>query len=284
MRFQRGIWVAALVGAAGVWVAADQGAAAGWVFRTARAADWLRQEDEMLRGQVTELLRNPQDDVDGFRLADGTVVRFPPHVGVKVAELIGPGDEVEVRGRDETRPDGAEVFEASRIDSGDRTIAVRAPHGPKGDPKHGSKGDPKHGPKPGPKPGPPMAAAGRVASFAENRHGDVDGLTLDDGTVVKVPPHRGADLQDAVAVGDDVRIEGRRHETPKGDVHLHADRVTAGGRTWLRDDSDDRPAPHDGPAPHDRPVPPRAEAPDNGVSNADLLRELREIRRVLERR
>jgi hypothetical protein len=72
-----------------------------------------------------------------------------------------------------------------------------------------------------------MNASGVVEKFATNRHGDVDGLLLADGTEVKMPPHQGRELQALVKEGDKVQIEGRKHVTPHGDVHLHADRITA---------------------------------------------------------
>lgn len=128
----------------------------------------------------------------------------------------------------------------------------------------------------------PMSATGVVREFARNPHGDVDGLILENGTEVKVPPHQGNELRDLVRTGDKVRVEGRRHVTREGDVHLHADRIidSAGDKTWERDEPVDR-----SPPPHM--APPRREAvadraPPPGPLNDEILQELRAIRRLLE--
>lgn len=58
---------------------------------------------------------------------------------------------------------------------------------------------------------------GVIASWSRNRHGDLDGFTLADGTEVRVPPHRGAVLAEALPQGTTVRVTGE----PRRE-HLHA--------------------------------------------------------------
>lgn len=55
----------------------------------------------------------------------------------------------------------------------------------------------------------PPAAEGEVRRLLINPYGEVDGLQLTDGRVVKFPAHRGAQLSQAVAPGQTVRITGR---------------------------------------------------------------------------
>lgn len=123
----------------------------------------------------------------------------------------------------------------------------------------------------------PMKVTGIVDEFATNKHDDIDGLLLKDGTVVKFPPHQGDDLEALVKPGDEVRIAGRRHETPEGEVHLHADKITltATGKSLERDE----------PAP---PPPPRAKkherhGPKDAVPpHEQILAELRSLRKLIE--
>jgi hypothetical protein len=126
-----------------------------------------------------------------------------------------------------------------------------------------------------------MNARGAVTEMNDNRHGDVDGFVLSDGTEVKFPPHQAEQLSGLVRRGDEVRVEGRRHETPHGDIHLHADRITAvaSGRALDRDEPglpprEARPAPERR-APDDRDAP-------HAASNDEILRELRALRRLVE--
>ncbi|HEY1068018.1 MAG TPA: OB-fold nucleic acid binding domain-containing protein, partial [Pirellulales bacterium] len=221
----------------------------------------LKEEAMTLKGTVKELLKNDHDDVDGFTLADGQEIHFPPHNGPAVLKLVKPGEQISVLGAKKTRPKGEVVFEAEQIDVGGETLAIDRP------------APPPHGPK-GKKNETPMNANGAVAEFVENPHGDVDGFTLADGTEVKVPPHLAGELPKLFKQGSEVKIVGRRHVTPHGDVHLHADRITAvaSGETWER--PEEPAGPKHGPkhGPH----------ADAGPTNADLMKELREIRRLLE--
>jgi hypothetical protein len=49
-------------------------------------------------GEVVELHRSPDGEVDGLALEDGTEVRFPPESGERVAAIVSIGDEVEFVG------------------------------------------------------------------------------------------------------------------------------------------------------------------------------------------
>ncbi len=54
------------------------------------------------------------------------------------------------------------------------------------------------------------AIKGKVAQYSLTPRGDVDGLILADGTEVRMPPHLGAQLAQAVKPGDAVTIRGLR--------------------------------------------------------------------------
>ena len=53
-------------------------------------------------------------------------------------------------------------------------------------------------------------AAGRVAQYTLTPHGDVDGLILEDGTEIHLPPHLGPQLVRTVRPGDAVTVRGLR--------------------------------------------------------------------------
>lgn len=217
-----------------------------------------------ISGTVKTLSKNDRGDVDGFTLDEGTSVHFPPHLSEDVLGLAGRGHRVTVTGRDKKRPDGEVVFEARSIERGGRTVNIEPPAHPKrgGGPRENET---------------PMHARGLVESLHSNKHGDLDGFLLKDGTEVKFPPHQASELSAIAKVGEELNIDGRRHVTPNGDVHLHADRISnmKTGETLERDE----PAgpPHARP-PHEagRPI-----GPD--PVQKEMLDELRAIRRLLER-
>ncbi|WP_075091247.1 OB-fold nucleic acid binding domain-containing protein [Planctomyces sp. SH-PL14] len=128
-----------------------------------------------------------------------------------------------------------------------------------------------------------MKAQGAVAELLTNPHGDVDGFRLKDDTEVKFPPHLGAELEAIVKPGELVRIDGRKHITPKGDVHLHADRieVVATGTTIERHPP--MPGGPGGPRrePQQESSRPR-EFDDLQRTQDEILRELRDLRKLLE--
>ena len=229
-------------------------------------------------GRVAKLLRNGRGDLDGLKLEEGPQIHFPPHMEDRVAKIVKVGDQVAVQGRKETRRDGDLVLEAARIESGGQSVVIEHPAPPRG--PAGKRPPRKERDE-------PWNTSGEVREFAKNPHGDVDGLLLADGTAVKLPPHRGRELQALVKTGEKVRIEGRRHRTPHGDVHLHADRIvaTASGKTLEREDPADAPHRHKddvGPDAKDRPegTPPREAGAD--PVQRQILDELKGLRRHLE--
>lgn len=120
-----------------------------------------------------------------------------------------------------------------------------------------------------------MKAKGTITTFTENRRGDLDGFSLDDETEVKFPPHVAESLQEGMEVGTEVKVKGHRHETPEGDVHLHATEITADGYTYTIDDSEPCKPPKGG------------KGCESGMTRkqaAQVLKELRNIRKLLENR
>lgn len=237
------------------------------------AANGEPGHERTVSGRVDRLLRNPHDDVDGFLLDSGDEVHFPPHLGEDVLALIRVGDRVAVTGTREPRPRGEEVFEASRIVQGKDAIDIerpRPPRGPRG-PRRGEES---------------MQASGKIVAYSENPRGDVDGLVLADGTEIKLPPHQSAELQSFARKGDLVEVDGRKHVTRGGAVHLHADRIENenSGKVLMRDEPEGPPAPprpprNDDDRARNRPT---AETPPTGASNEEILTELRALRRLLE--
>jgi hypothetical protein len=58
----------------------------------------IRTQEQTFSGEVSQYLYNPEGEIDGLLLNDGTQIHFPPHLGVEVAEVIQPSNPVVIQG------------------------------------------------------------------------------------------------------------------------------------------------------------------------------------------
>jgi hypothetical protein len=69
---------------------------------------------------------------------------------------------------------------------------------------------------------PIVSLQGKVVHYLINPFGEIDGLFLDSGTLVKVPPHMSNDVGALVRPGDAITLQG----TPDGDASFEAYSIT----------------------------------------------------------
>lgn len=151
-----------------------------------------------LKGAVESFRKNPHGDVDGLVLVGGQEVRFPPHVGVKVAEAVRKGDEVRIDAEEKTSPRGEPELRGMALvlaKGGDEIdLSAPPPHGPK-----------DHGPKEHGKPRPP------------HERGADHGPPHERG-VEHAPPHERI-LSELREIRELVDGKGKPHEGPHGAPH-----------------------------------------------------------------
>jgi hypothetical protein len=68
--------------------------------------------------------------------------------------------------------------------------------------------------------------AGRIQDFTTAPRGEIDGATLDDGTLLHWPPHTGERMSEMLKKGDRVEAQGMPETTPKGDTHFEVRSIT----------------------------------------------------------
>ncbi|MDP9901334.1 hypothetical protein [Variovorax ginsengisoli] len=136
------------------------------------------QAGTVVNGQVQRWLLNPNGDADGLLLADGTQVAFPPHLSARLSTTVKPGDTVQVSG---WRAPNAPVLRAMTITANGQSVTDTPP----------ALGEAPPAP---PTPGAltALVADGRIARLLYNDRGDVHGAVLDNGAIVRFPPHIGA--------------------------------------------------------------------------------------------
>lgn len=148
----------------------------------------------VVSGSIQRWLINPNGDADGLLLADGTQVSFPPHLSAVVQQLLKPGDTVQVTG---WRAAHAPVVRAATLTAvSGRSVSDQPPA--------------TDAPPPPREPGAltAMSADGQVAREIYTDRGDINGVLLDDGSIVRFPPQVGAQLAMRVQPGSRLYARG----------------------------------------------------------------------------
>jgi len=186
-------------------------------------------------GKVTQYEVTPRGDVDGLILADGTEVHFPPHLGTQVTAIVQPGADVTLRAEK-----NGTVLRAALVkdDASGKSVVDRGPPAP------GTGAGLDDGPGPGPNGGPgpgrdrgrdPGRGPGRDRGPAERRapgqalqsegvvkmqlhgpRGEMNGVLLQDGTMVHLPPREASRLASQLQPGRAVAVRGDGFEGAVG--------------------------------------------------------------------
>ena len=132
------------------------------------------------KGRVAQYSLTPRGDVAGLILDDGTEVHLPPHLGAQLVFAVKPGDQVTVRG---LRAREVPMVQAMQVtnDASSQSVTDTGPAGPRGPRGH------YHGPGPAAA-RQPLEAQGPVKAQLHGPRGDLNGVLLADGTIVRLPP------------------------------------------------------------------------------------------------
>ena len=173
-------------------------------------------------GSVQLYLLNPDGDVDGLLLADGTVVKFPPHLSSALAAVVKPGMSVSVVGFwGAITPYGRALHATSITNTATgQTVVDQPPATPPVPPfmRRLARGS--------------LTVSGTVARFLVNPPGDVDGLVLTNGEEVRFPPHLGQTVVTALGgqAGMLVTVSGSGTRNAFGTA-VEADSMVVGNQT-----------------------------------------------------
>ena len=158
------------------------------------------QSGTELLGTVARLLPTPQGEIDGLLLEDGRLVRFPPHMSAALLGVVGQGDAIVIEGMQ--GPAGGEV-RAWRITNRatGRSVTEAPPPFPPG-PRAWSGHD--------------MRVTGSVRRVLTGGRGEANGAILEDGTVVRFPPHVGEAFATLLVPGGHLAAQGYGTSGPAG--------------------------------------------------------------------
>ena len=154
-----------------------------------------------IQGKVAEYSLTPRGDVDGLILADGTEVHLPPHLGTQLVYAVKPGDAVTIRGLKARAIPMVQAMSV-RNDATGSTVTDDGAGGPPGE-RDGAQA---------------LSATGRIKAQLHGPRGDLDGVLLEDGTIVRLPPPEAQRLAATLVAGAPLTVHGNGFEGPLGRV------------------------------------------------------------------
>ena len=235
----------------------------------ARGAVYDPQQFPSVHGELERLTLTRRGEIDGLILKDGTEVKISPDLSTQIAFAIRPGDRVTIHG---LRAAALPLVRAVSItdDVTHRTVtdsdvstSMNPPPVRPAPPRRGA---------PPQAPGASTEMTGRVRMALHGPQGDVNGVLLESGAILRFPPDQADQLASIIQPHQSLVAEGITVTNSLGTVvdvqqiGLARDRLVA--VVPPRQPADDR-----GPAgPHRRPPPPargpQAPPPPEGLAPA----------------
>lgn len=150
-----------------------------------------------VKGVVRQYSLSPRGDVDGVILKDGTEVHVPPHLGVQIVSAIKPDDPVAIRG---LKARAVAMIDAVQLRN-ETTGQTVVDNGPEA----GSDAA-------------IVTVSARVAQPLHGRRGEVNGALLEDGTIIRMPPHEAARHAALLVPGGALTVAGALMQSSLGKV------------------------------------------------------------------
>jgi hypothetical protein len=162
-----------------------------------------------VKSKVERFLFNPRGQADGMILTNGTEAHFPPHLSKQVLAALKAGDRVTLYG---VKPRAADMIACVAIQTAEgKRIDDRGPPAKAKKKSHGKK----HGPRHDEADTEPVEIADIVERSLHGPKGEVRGVLLKGGAIVRFPPHAAHakpklfEAGAALAIrGEALRVEG----------------------------------------------------------------------------
>ena len=168
-----------------------------------------------IAGTVDQFLVNRHGEADGFLLTDGGEVHVPPHLSSRMLRDLRPGCKVSVRG---VRPHGVAMIAAIAIDTAKGRILDEGPDVREDDDAFERA---RHS---------PMSAQGIVKQAIHGPKGEMRGAVLEDGRIIRLPPHEAKRFSDLLTKGARISVKGDGATTSFGTV-IEAREIGASAET-----------------------------------------------------
>ncbi|KYC43061.1 hypothetical protein WA1_13245 [Scytonema hofmannii PCC 7110] len=169
-------------------------------------------------GRVQQYLLNPEGRVDGLLLDNKIQVKFPPHLSDRLTKAIAPNDEVSIIGVAGTPTQFGQEIRATQIVNlrTQQTIANQPPTVPPSPPANRVSYS-------------SLSVDGIARHWLVGHRGELKGVILSSGVVVKFPPHVGDRLVSIIEGSDKVQVQGFGTRNTYGQV-IEATTLTVNGQ------------------------------------------------------
>ena len=151
-----------------------------------------------IKGKVAQYTLTPRGDVDGLILDDGTEVHVPPSASTELVFAVRPGDAVTIHG---LKARAVPMIAAASVTNDATGTTVTAHIG------HHMGGEAQ-----------PMQDNGKIKAVLHEPRGDMNGVLLEDGTVVRLPPREAERLGATLGVGQPLHVRGEGIASPLGKI------------------------------------------------------------------
>jgi hypothetical protein len=152
----------------------------------------------VIKGKVAQYTLTPRGDVDGFILQDGTEVHMNPALSTELVFAIHPGDAVTIHG---LKARAIPMVAGVSVTNDASGAMVTGPMG-----------------RPGMRRDMPLSDTGKVKAVLHTPRGEANGVLLEDGAVVRLPPPEAKRLANDLAVGQSLTVKGEGLKSALGEV------------------------------------------------------------------
>ncbi len=147
-----------------------------------------------VKGTVLQYSLTPRGNVDGLILTDGTEVRLPPHAQTQIVFAVRPGDAVTIQGV-KTVANPVVTAVSLTNDATGAVVDTRPPGPPQ-----------------------PLDDESRIKLQLHGPDGRLNGVLLEDGAIVRLPPSDAEQDAAGLAVGQPLYARGDGVTNPLGKV------------------------------------------------------------------
>ena len=147
------------------------------------------------RGTVEAYLVSPRDELEGFFLDDGTEVHVASRLSAELAYSVKPGDRVTIHGLRATGHQMIQALAVANDATGAKVSDTFVPGWPA--PQRNPEIAPRY-----------MEARGRIKRLTHGADGEVNGVMLDDNTLIRFGDRLMPQYPDCLVPGRDVAATG----------------------------------------------------------------------------
>jgi hypothetical protein len=156
------------------------------------------------RGQVQFFTLTPPGDIDGLILTDGMEIKTPPHLSTALALTFRPGDAITVHGLKAAQLPLVQALSVTNDATGKSVIDFGPDHA--GPPSPVSQSAER------------QAVSGRIRMLLHGPLGGINGVLLEDGTVLRVPAPEVSRFNALFAPGKAIAARGTERVNVAGKV------------------------------------------------------------------